>query len=476
MTTVFLRALLIVAVIVGYCTTNHGSLSAQQPSSAPEVAADIANRLLKKAQAVVAGVQRELTNGNVRQDVIDKMQKLQPFMDSGKLKLAEALLDEALRDLGIDIDDSQFQIKSPPRSSAKTGPLPEFDRDGFTRIFDGVTLADWDGDPIYWKVEEGKLIGQVTPKTLLKKNSWIVWRGGLVRDFELIVDYRVSEQGNSGVGYRLAVVEKDPFSVRGPQADIHGADMFTGICYEENGRRLLAARGQSTWIAAGKLPRLIAQLADAEELQSVVRKEDWNRYRLVVKGNDAQHYVNGVLMSEVHDHDEPNRMHEGMIGVQVHVGPPMKIEYRDMFLKRFGEQLEDAPGRDRGTYRPGSLLEREHPPTFKNLAEQALRLSSPNSKLPHDGKTDLEIVTGDLAIVRSDLLDVKMYGASKPRPEGNAEFDLIVIFGKSTIRVPAAGHQLIGKPLDKDYRVRLVWDKKQSHYRLTELSAVEQKD
>ena len=129
--------------------------------------------------------------------------------------------------------------------------LPEFDPTGFTRIFDGETLDQWDGDPTYWSVEEGRMIGTITPDTLLSKNSWIVWRGGLVEDFELVLDYRVSAQGNSGVGYRLAVLEDDPYSVRGPQADIQGGDMFTGICYEENGRRLLAARGQSTWIEPG---------------------------------------------------------------------------------------------------------------------------------------------------------------------------------------------------------------------------------
>ena len=222
-------------------------------------------------------------------------------------------------------------------ASAAHRPLPKFNPAGFTKIFDGKTLDNWDGDPKYWRVEAGALVGEVTPETLLKQNSWIVWRGGVVEDFEIVLDYRVSAQGNSGIGYRLAEVEGQPFAVRGPQADIHGGNMFTGICYEENGRRLLAARGQSTWIDdPGTKPRLIAQIGDPEELQGVVRKEDWNRYRLVVKGNDAKHFINGVLMSEVHDHDKTNRMKKGLLGVQVHVGPPMKIEFRNIYLKRLG--------------------------------------------------------------------------------------------------------------------------------------------
>jgi hypothetical protein len=46
-----------------------------------------------------------------------------------------------------------------------------------------------------------------------------------------------------------------------------------------------------------------------------------------------QHYVNGILFSEVTDLDEVNRSSKGYIGVQVHVGPPMKVEYRAIKLK-----------------------------------------------------------------------------------------------------------------------------------------------
>ena len=210
-------------------------------------------------------------------------------------------------------------------------PLSGFDVSEFTRIFDGESLDNWDGDPTYWSVNKGILVGTITADTLIKKNSWIVWLGGLVEDFELVVDYRMSALGNNGIGYRLAVLEDDSKSVRGPQADIHGGLLFTGICHEENGRRLLAVRGQSTWIDdPSHPPRLVAQFDDPEELQSVVRSEDWTRYHLVVKGNHAKHMLNGVVMSEVHDHDETNRLYTGLVGVQVHVGPPITIEFRNI--------------------------------------------------------------------------------------------------------------------------------------------------
>jgi hypothetical protein len=358
---------------------------------------------------------------------------------------------------------------NPTALAQEAASLPEFNAADFTRIFDGESLTGWDGDPVYWRAEDGVLVGVVTPETLLTKNSWIVYRGELVEDFELVLDYRVSPGGNSGVGYRLAVLENDPFSVRGPQADIHGADMFTGICYEENGRRLLAARGQSTWLDPDRLPRLIAQRADPQELQSVVRKTDWNRYRLVVKGNDAQHFLNGVLMSEVHDHDEPNRMKRGLIGVQVHVGPPMKIEYRNIYLKHLGPKPQGSAARNSVIYRPGSLREPQHSETFDHLARQTAQLTAPRANEPLAGKPTWSLVTRDLGMVRSDLTNVALSGGMKPLPSSEAKFDLIVKTEELAIRVPNAGERMIGKPLDRDYRVGLEWDAASKGYRLTEL-------
>src|SRR5688572_18415104 len=57
--------------------------------------------------------------------------------------------------------------------------------DGFVQIFDGKSLENWEGDTAYWSVSDGKLVGQITPETLLKTNSFIIWRGGETKDFEL---------------------------------------------------------------------------------------------------------------------------------------------------------------------------------------------------------------------------------------------------------------------------------------------------
>lgn len=224
---------------------------------------------------------------------------------------------------------------------------------GFVKIFDGKTLDGWEGDPTYWKVEDGKLVGEVTPATLLRRNSFIIWRGGVTTDFELKVEYRVSKEGNSGINYRSEEVEGLPYALRGYQADLEGADRYSGSNYEERRRTTLASRGQKVLLNPVHSPNSIADslqahiknnlwteavvtssLGSADSLQVHIKKEDWNEYHLIVRGNHLQHYINDVLMSDVTDNDTANRRFTGLLGVQVHVGPPMKIEYRNFRLKQ----------------------------------------------------------------------------------------------------------------------------------------------
>jgi hypothetical protein len=205
--------------------------------------------------------------------------------------------------------------------------------DGFESIFDG-TLKNWDGDPVYWKAENHTLIGEVRPDTLLKRNTFIIWRGGELGDFELKLEYRVSAEGNSGINYRSVEVPGVKWALKGYQDDIDGKDQWSGQNYEERGRTFLAYRGQSVVLKPGAKPEVTKVLDDRAELQKKVLKEDWNQVHIIAKGNIMQHFTNGVLMSEVRDEDPEKRMMKGLLGVQVHVGPPMKVEYRNIRVKR----------------------------------------------------------------------------------------------------------------------------------------------
>ena len=218
-----------------------------------------------------------------------------------------------------------------PKQSDRPEPASE-DEPGFKPIFDGKTLDGWEGDPKYWRVETGALVGEVTPETLLKSNSFIIWRGGAPQNFELKADYRISSNGNSGINYRSTVLPENKFGMRGYQADIDGQNRYTGQNYEERGRLCLALRGQTTHVVGGRKPIILSSLGDSKELESFITA-DWNSYHLIIRGNILMHILNGHLMSVVIDDDAANRAFGGLIGVQVHVGPPMKIEYRNFRLK-----------------------------------------------------------------------------------------------------------------------------------------------
>lgn len=236
------------------------------------------------------------------------------------------------------LDAQQPSTAAPyaPRQSDRPEAIAG-DEPGFQSIFDGRTLAGWEGDPRYWRVEDGSLVGEITPATVIKSNTFVIWRGGRPKDFELKLEYRITPEGNSGVNYRSAVVP-DPatpdnkFAMRGYQCDIDGRKRYTGNNYEEKGRLFLAVRGQLTRVVGGRRPVLVSAIGDANELANVVT-DAWNSVHLMARGNTLTHIVNGRVMSVVIDDDAPNRPVDGLIGVQVHVGPPMKVEYRNIRLK-----------------------------------------------------------------------------------------------------------------------------------------------
>ena len=82
-------------------------------------------------------------------------------------------------------------------------------------------------------------------------------------------------------------------------------------------------------------PKIVTgSLGNIDSLKAVLNVDGWNEYHIVVQGNHLQHYVNGTLMSDVTDNDTVNRRFNGLLGVQVHVGPPMSIAYRNFRLKK----------------------------------------------------------------------------------------------------------------------------------------------
>ncbi|HXW08385.1 MAG TPA: DUF1080 domain-containing protein [Vicinamibacterales bacterium] len=231
---------------------------------------------------------------------------------------------------------TQDQVPWVPRQSDRPTPV-DGDEPGFKPIFDGRSLSGWDGDPKYWMVEEGAIVGEITPETVVKSNTFIIWRGGKPGDFELKLDYRITAAGNSGINYRSVsvpdpVTPANAHALRGYQFDIDGGRRYVGNNYEEKGRLFVGVRGQVTRIVGGRPPVVLSAIGDPAALAAVAT-DGWNSVHLIIRGNTLIHQLNGQLMSVTIDDDAPSRPPEGLLGMQVHVGPPMKVEYRNIRLK-----------------------------------------------------------------------------------------------------------------------------------------------
>jgi hypothetical protein len=205
------------------------------------------------------------------------------------------------------------------------------EEDGFKPIFNGENLEGWEGDSRFWSVEEGAITGRTTQDNPTEHNTFLIWRQGEVDDFVLRFSYRIVG-GNSGVQYRSK--EVDPFVMSGYQADLEAGDNYSGINYEEKGRGILAQRGQKTTITPEGEVKVDEQFAESSSLQGKIKNEDWNDYEITVKGNHLVHKINGQVMSEVTDEQPDKRQFSGLLGLQVHAGPPMKVQFKDIRLKR----------------------------------------------------------------------------------------------------------------------------------------------
>jgi hypothetical protein len=218
----------------------------------------------------------------------------------------------------------------------------EGDQDqGFVSIFDGAALDGWDGDPEFWSVEDEAITGQTTPENPAPHNTFLVWRGGKLADFELQLKFRIVG-GNSGIQYRGSETEK--WVIAGYQADIDAQNKWTGILYDERGRGVLAKRGEEV-LATGdnKLDTKRTFEVATMALVPVVAGE-WNDYRIVADGNHLQHFVNGALTVDVIDEDAEHRAADGLLALQLHQGPPMKVQFKDISIRRLNAKTNAAEG------------------------------------------------------------------------------------------------------------------------------------
>ena len=192
-------------------------------------------------------------------------------------------------------------------------------------MFTGTDLAKWSGDPRIWRVENGVIIGETNDSDKkLAANSFLIWQGGKPADFELEYQARVTGN-NSGVQYRSTVRDAATWSVGGYQMDLHPNPPYLGQLYEERGRGIVCLRGQR--VTLRDQPEETAKLAIP-----AVTLAEWNTYRIVARGHVLQHFVNGQLAAEITDLNPAKRAASGVVALQVHAGPSMKAEFKNLRL------------------------------------------------------------------------------------------------------------------------------------------------
>jgi len=210
--------------------------------------------------------------------------------------------------------------------------------EGFVSIFNGEDLTDWEGNPAIWKVENGAIVGTTTADgpAKIRYNQFIVWKGGTVDDFVLRFDIKCSKAGNTGMQFR-SWVNSDPakpFSVSGYQADFDGSHGYSGLLYGEGFRDILCNRGMVSIIGDDSKPMYIGRFAEDEALKKEFKVEDWNAYEVTAKGFTFVNKINGHITSICSDEDKAKRKENGILAIQVHQGPPMKAEVKNIRIKK----------------------------------------------------------------------------------------------------------------------------------------------
>ena len=207
---------------------------------------------------------------------------------------------------------------------------------GFQSLFDGKTLDGWTGDEKLWRVEDGAIVGETTKDIKIKANQFLVWDQGEVDDFILKLEFKLTgtQRANSGVQFRSKIIDGDKHRLAGYQADIDKSGRYIGITYSERtGRGILCQRGNKTTLRGAK-EKQVEKISDPAELLKKIDLDGWNKMEVTARGNHLVTKINGNITSEVVDEDKSAFVKRGLIGFQLHVGPPMKIEFKNVELKQ----------------------------------------------------------------------------------------------------------------------------------------------
>lgn len=215
------------------------------------------------------------------------------------------------------------------RDAAKKTDAPD---DGFVTLFDGKTLAGWDGDPRLWSVEDGAITGRTTAEKTTKQNTFLIWRGGELADFELRLKCRI-RGNNSGVQYRST--DEGSWVVRGYQCDLgnEGARHY-GKLSEEKMRHWLCEAGQKVVIDPDGKINVIGKVGDAAATEKGMQDWVWYDVTVTARGRHLVHTMNGQVTADTVDNDAKHSALKGILAFQIHAGEPIEVQFKDIRVKK----------------------------------------------------------------------------------------------------------------------------------------------
>jgi hypothetical protein len=219
-----------------------------------------------------------------------------------------------------------------PADKPASAPAAKPAADGFISIFNGKDLTGWDAKPGWWCVEDGALTARSTPDKPCKECNYLIWTGGQPGDFELRARFKLVG-GNSGIQFRSQ--RRPDWDTYGYQADMDAPNQWTGALYE-HARGKVSGVGEKTVIDAdGK--KTITAIGKPAELIKAMKTNDWNEYRIIAKGPEITLMINDVVMCQAVDNQDNKKAkaaRDGIIGLQMHPGEPMKVQFKDIRLKQ----------------------------------------------------------------------------------------------------------------------------------------------
>ncbi|NQU24910.1 MAG: DUF1080 domain-containing protein [Candidatus Nealsonbacteria bacterium] len=200
--------------------------------------------------------------------------------------------------------------------------------EGFVSMFNGKDLTGWEGKPDGWTVEDGAITGRSTKEKPCPTAHYLMWRTDKPADFELRLSYRIVV-GNSGIQFRSREIPN--WDTRGYQADLEAGPTWSGALFE-HARGGIAMRGTKVVIAADGTKQ-VTKVADSNELQKKIKPNEWNEYRVIARGPEITLSINGVVMAQATDRDAKQAARDGVIALQMHPGPPMTVQFKDLRIK-----------------------------------------------------------------------------------------------------------------------------------------------